>query len=147
MLEPGTTIRIELSNPITVHSAFDVIAPGAPKRRHAPTIRKNADQIKIVPNPFYAYGYDTPSGINKMLKIINLPSTGGGQSIQITMVALNGDIVNRFTHRSEGTEFHFRAANKNGHALGSGIYFVMIELPQGKTVVRKMIIQNARSGY
>jgi len=82
------------------------------------------DLIRVVPNPYYGNSAYELSQLDNMVKITNLPRT-----CTISIYALNGNLIRRFTKDTERTFIDWDLKNQYGIPIASGAYIVYIDAP------------------
>ncbi len=82
------------------------------------------DQIKIVPNPYYAYSAYEGNGIDNRVKITNLPEV-----CEITIFNMNGGLVKKITKDNALTFVDWRLKNHAEIPIASGVYIFHIDVP------------------
>lgn len=82
------------------------------------------DQIRIVPNPYYAYSEYETNSIDNRVKITNLPEV-----CNITIFNMNGGVVRQLSKANDLTFQDWNLKNHLGVPIASGMYIVHIEVP------------------
>ena len=82
------------------------------------------DQIKIVPNPYYAYSQYETNNIETVVKITNLP-----QVCTITIFNTTGQLVKRIDKDNALTFEDWDLNNHAGIPIAGGVYIFHIEVP------------------
>lgn len=82
------------------------------------------DQIRIVPNPYYAYSKYENNGIDNRIKITNLPD-----KCEITIFNMKGELVNKIGKDNPLTFADWTLTNHTGVPIASGIYIFHINVP------------------
>ncbi|MDA7803813.1 T9SS C-terminal target domain-containing protein [Crocinitomix sp.] len=82
------------------------------------------DQIKIVPNPYYAYSEYESNGIDNRVKITNLPEV-----CNISIFNMNGGLVKQINKANSLTYEDWTLKNHQGVPIASGLYIFHIEVP------------------
>lgn len=98
--------------------------------------------VHTVPDPYYVRSAFELGPSNKALRFINLPP----QAI-IRIYTLNGTLVRVLEHNDPlgGAEAQWDLRNRNNQFVASGVYFYVVEGPNGKKHTGKMtIVQFAR---
>jgi len=92
------------------------------------------DQIKVVPNPYYANSLEANfSGIAEV-KITNLPA---GATINIYTV--NGELLKTLGTNSDVPFLVWDASNLAGNFVAPGIYLMHVKLPNGQEKILKWV--------
>ncbi|MDC3260063.1 T9SS type A sorting domain-containing protein, partial [bacterium] len=89
--------------------------------------------IRIVPNPYYAYSSYETDRLDNRVKVINLPKT-----CTISIYSVNGTLIRQFS-KDDPTQTWIDWDLKN-HAfvpIASGVYIVHIEAPEIGEIVLK----------
>lgn len=104
------------------------------------------EEIKAVPNPYYAYSSYETSQLDNRIKIINLPAT-----CSITIFSIDGQIIRKFeravgpnTHDGEVTgkdnldsSIDWDLKNSTNIPISSGVYLIHVEAPGlGEKVIK-----------
>lgn len=82
------------------------------------------DQIRIVPNPYYAYSAYERNGIDNRVKITNLP-----ERCEITIFNMKGQLVKKIAKDNPLTFADWTLKNHKGVPIASGVYFFHINVP------------------
>ena len=82
------------------------------------------DQIKIVPNPYYAYSAYEGNGIDNRVKITNLTET-----CTITIFNMNGSLVKKIEKDNALTFADWTLKNHASIPIASGLYIFHIDVP------------------
>ncbi|MCK5822229.1 MAG: T9SS type A sorting domain-containing protein, partial [Bacteroidales bacterium] len=93
-------------------------------RGHVPTAKMALDYINIVPNPYYGYSAYENTQFDNYVKIINLPRT-----CTVSIYALNGNLVKRFTKDADQTWLDWNIKNTYGIPISSGVYIIHVNAP------------------
>ena len=93
------------------------------------------DDVRVVPNPYYAYSRYEASQLQAIVKIINLP-----QRCNIKIFTLNGTIVRTYIKDSDEPEQRWALNNQDGVPVASGVYIIHVDAFElGETIVKLMI--------
>jgi hypothetical protein len=93
--------------------------------RNQTEVAKTAlDLIRVVPNPYYGNSAYELSQLDNWVKITNLPKT-----CTVSIYALNGNLIRRFTKDSERTFLDWDLKNQYGIPIASGAYIVYVDAP------------------
>jgi hypothetical protein len=97
------------------------------------SIAKNAlEDIRVVPNPYYAYSRYEASQLQTIVKLTNLP-----QKCKIRIYTLNGTLIRTFNKESDLPEQTWDLKNHVGVPIASGPYIIHIDaFDLGETVVK-----------
>jgi len=99
-------------------------------------------RVHTVPDPYYVRSAFELGPSSKELRFVNLPN----QAI-VRIYTLNGTLVRVLTHDEiqGGGELKWDLRNRNNQFVASGVYFYVVEGPDGKTKTGKFtIVQFAR---
>lgn len=104
----------------------------------APTMSRDIgiealDQIKAVPNPYYAYSEYEQTRLQYLVKIINLP-----QTCTINIFTVNGTLVRTFRKDDASiTSVDWDLKNQDNITIASGLYIIHVEVPGlGEKVIK-----------
>lgn len=100
--------------------------------------KNHLDQIRVVPNPYYAYSAYETSQLDNRIKITNLPGT-----CTVTIYSIDGVLIRQFkrdvgpnTHFGENTEktnldnsLDWDLKNTKNIPVSSGVYLIHVEAP------------------
>lgn len=101
--------------------------------------KDHLDQIRVVPNPYYAYSAYETSDLDNRIKITNLPGT-----CTVTIYSIDGVLIRQFkrdvgpnTHYGENTEkstnldnsLDWDLKNTKNIPVSSGVYLIHVEAP------------------
>ncbi|MDD4644864.1 MAG: T9SS type A sorting domain-containing protein, partial [Bacteroidales bacterium] len=104
----------------------------ATKHHDLPTAKAALDLIRAVPNPYYGNSAYERTQIENMVKITNLP-----QTCTISIYALNGNLIRRFTKDNDKTSIDWDLNNQYNIPVASGAYIIHINAPGiGEKVVK-----------
>jgi hypothetical protein len=96
----------------------------ATKRNDTPTAIAALDLIRVVPNPYYGNSAYELTQLDNLVKITNLPKV-----CNVSIYALNGNLVRRFSKDSEVTYLDWDLKNQYGIPLASGAYIIYVDAP------------------
>jgi hypothetical protein len=91
------------------------------------------DEIKVVPNPYYAYSSYETSRLDNIVKIINLPA-----ECTVNIFTVNGVLVRTF-NKDDATisSIDWDLKNQSRITVASGIYIIYINVPGlGEKVIK-----------
>jgi hypothetical protein len=92
------------------------------------------DDIRIVPNPYYAYSSYETGQLSNVVKITNLP-----QQCVINIYTLNGNLVRTFRKDSDSPEQRWDLKNQSGVPVASGPYIIHVDAGDLGVKVVKMV--------
>ncbi len=98
------------------------------------TVAENVlSQIRMVPNPYYAYSQYETDQLSNVVKITNLP-----QNCSIKIYNAAGTLVRAFKKTSDAPFIDWNLRNQNGIPIAGGVYFAHVEAPDlGAEIVVK----------
>jgi hypothetical protein len=137
----GTVVRV-LTN--KVNTTADVYSFSTIKPVDADTgdalVKHSLDNVKTVPNPYYAFYQEEPDQFDRIIKFINLPTTNEDMTIRIYNIA--GDLLRTMTRPGGQTnpEFVWDLKTDAGLWVASGIYIWVIDAPGLGTKYGKMAV-------
>lgn len=142
LLETDVRIQLRVSHPYQEH-VYTGINGGLPAYRFSTstiqtltgqqlTAVEALSEIRIVPNPYYAYsGYES-NGVDNRVRITNLP-----QTCTITIYNMSGQLVKRIDKDNEFTFVDWTLKNHKDIPIAGGVYLFHIEVPGvGERVVK-----------
>ncbi len=88
------------------------------------TITSVLDQIRMVPNPYYAYSEYEANGIDNRVKFTNLP-----EKCEINIFNMNGGLVKHIEKDNDLTFVDWTMKNHQEIPIASGMYIVHITVP------------------
>lgn len=88
------------------------------------TAQSSLDQIRIVPNPYYAFSSYEVNGVDNRVKITNLPP-----ECTITIFNMNGGLVKRIDKDNDLTFVDWTLKNYKEIPIASGVYLFHIDVP------------------
>jgi hypothetical protein len=90
------------------------------------------EDIRVVPNPYYAYSRYEQSQLQTLVKITNLP-----QKCKIKIFTLNGTMVRSYTKDSDEPSQNWDLKNQDGVPVASGVYIIHVDgFELGEAVVK-----------
>lgn len=90
------------------------------------------DDVRVVPNPYYAYSRYEASQLQTIVKVTNLP-----QKCKIRIYTLNGTLIRTFNKESDSPEQLWDLKNQVGVPVASGPYIIHVDaFDLGETVVK-----------
>ncbi len=116
--QPFTSRGGTMDYPIFTFSTSDISAQtGAREVAEASLM----DDVRIVPNPYYAYSTYEASQLQTVVKLINLP-----QRCDIKIFTLNGTLIRTFIKDSDSPEQRWDLRNADGVPVASGVYIIHV---------------------
>ena len=102
------------------------------------TIEYNPSNIKVWPNPYFAYNPEETSSADRQIHFTHLPA--GGKCI-IRIFDLTGTLVRKIEHNN-GTQYEvWDVCDYHTNPVASGMYIVHIETDQGDKILKLAIVQ------
>jgi len=90
------------------------------------------DLIRVVPNPYYGNSSYELTQLDNLVKITNLPKL-----CTVSIYALNGNLVRRFTKDNDQTYLDWDLKNQYGIPIASGAYIIYVDAPNiGHKVIK-----------
>ncbi|MBL7899931.1 MAG: T9SS type A sorting domain-containing protein [Crocinitomicaceae bacterium] len=90
------------------------------------------DEIRVVPNPYYAYSSYESNGVDNRVRITNLPNT-----CSITIYNISGQLVKRIDKDNELTYVDWTLKNYLEIPIAGGVYLIHVEVPGvGEKVIK-----------
>ena len=90
------------------------------------------NDIRVVPNPYYAYSRYEASQLQTIVKLINLP-----QRCNIKIFTLDGTLIRTYTKDSSDPEQRWDLKNQDGVPVASGVYIIHVDaFEYGEKVVK-----------
>jgi hypothetical protein len=103
----------------------------------APTLQ----QVYVAPNPFFVksgYPGSTPDGdINYQLRFFNLPKV-----CTIRIYSYSGQLIQTIDHNVDKIQHPWFQITRNNQLIASGIYFYVVDSPDGSRCHGKFVIIN-----
>jgi hypothetical protein len=107
-------------------------------------VENNLDQIRVVPNPYYAYSEYENGRLDNRVKFTNLP-----QEVTLSIYTIEGTLVRTFSKSNDNTIIEWDLKNDANIPISSGIYYIHVDVPGVGThilkwmgVMRKVDLQN-----
>lgn len=90
------------------------------------------NDIRIVPNPYYAFSSYEATQLQTIVKLINLP-----QRCKIRIYTLNGNLIRTYIKDSDNPEQRWDLKNQDGVPIASGVYIIHVDaFEYGEKVVK-----------
>jgi hypothetical protein len=132
--ELGTVFRITTDKPNTEADTFAFVA--SPPAERASGSESELDDVRVIPNPYYAQSSYDNSVFERRLKFSNLPT-----ECIIKIFTLGGDLVDQIDRNNPDESFEFwDLETSDGIPLASGMYIYVVEAPGFGTKIGKMAI-------
>ena len=144
-------VKIRIASPYRrgyAYTELDTIYPGMDVNNQYPiyhfstkgisTEYKNAeklvsdlDEIRAVPNPYYAYSAYENNAMDTRIKITNLPKT-----CTITIYDVSGVKIRQLTKDDPVTAIEWDLKNFAGVPISGGLYYIHVEAAEGEHVIK-----------
>jgi hypothetical protein len=99
---------------------------------HDVAVKSLLENVRVVPNPYYAFSTYERSQLQTIVKITNLP-----QKCKIKIFGLSGTLVRTYDKDSDEPSQNWDLKNANGTPVSSGVYIIHIDAGDlGETVVK-----------
>ena len=119
----------------------------APEFNVTQLVKDNLPNIRVVPNPYYAYvddAYET-SRLDNRVRITNLP-----REVKVNIYTIEGTLVRTFSKNNDSNSYiEWDLKNDANIPISSGIYYIHVEVPgvgeqiiKWMGVMRKVDLQN-----
>jgi hypothetical protein len=96
--------------------------------------KKALDDVRLVPNPYFAYSAYENNPVENKVKITNLPRT-----CNISIYTVDGSLVQRIIKDDESTEITWDLKNSARVPIGSGNYIIHVDAGElGETIIKFM---------
>lgn len=106
--------------------------PFATEKAQLDVAQNALSDIKVVPNPYYAYSAYETSKVDNRIKIINLP-----ELCTVTIYTTNGDLVKQIRKDNTNTFVEWNLTNNQAIPISSGTYIIHVDAPGiGEAVVK-----------
>ncbi len=89
------------------------------------------DEIRVVPNPYYAYSTYESNPLENLVKITNLP-----QKCTITIYTISGLKIRQFKKDSPNTTLSWDLKNYATVPISGGVYYLHIKTDQGEKILK-----------
>ena len=107
-------------------------------------VDENLKQIRVVPNPYYAYSEYESNRLDNRVKFTNLP-----QNITLSIYTVEGTLIRVFSKNNTETIIEWDLKNDANIPISSGIYYIHANVPgvgeyifKWMGVMRKVDLQN-----
>ncbi len=150
-LSNQATVKIRIATPYRrgyTSAALDTVYPGMDANNQYPIYEfttkgisteysnpeklvTDLDEIRVVPNPYYAYSAYEHNALDTRVKITNLP-----KKCTITIYNVSGVKVRQLTKDDPVTALEWDLKNFAGVPISGGIYYIHVEAPEGEHVVK-----------
>jgi hypothetical protein len=150
-LSNEATVKIRISTPYRrgyTDAKLDTIYPGMDVNNQYPVYQfttkgisteysnaeklvSDLDEIRVVPNPYYAYSAYENNALDTRVKITNLP-----KKCTITVYDVSGVKIKQLTKDDPVTAIEWDLKNFAGVPISGGLYYFHIEAAEGEHVVK-----------
>ncbi len=98
---------------------------------NATKAESDLEQIRVVPNPYYAYNSYENNALDNRIKITNLP-----ERATVTIYNVNGTLVRQLTKDGSDTYIDWDLKNFAGIPIAGGIYIIHVNTDVGEKVLK-----------
>lgn len=98
---------------------------------NATKAESDLEQIRVVPNPYYAYNSYENNALDNRIKITNLP-----ERATVTIYNVNGTLVRQLTKDGSNTYIDWDLKNFAGIPIAGGIYIIHVNTDVGEKVLK-----------
>lgn len=148
----GNSSTEQLSDPVAVLAKENKYAPLYTFSSNGLTastsqtniVKENLKQIRVVPNPYYAYSEYETSRLDNRVKFTNLP-----QNVTLSIYTVEGTLIRVFKKNNTETIIEWDLKNDANIPISSGIYYIHANVPgvgeyifKWMGVMRKVDLQN-----
>ncbi|GGH67204.1 T9SS type A sorting domain-containing protein [Phaeocystidibacter marisrubri] len=126
--QPAGTTSVNGGNPLYEFSTTDF----ATKRRQMATATSALDNIRVVPNPYYARSAYETSQLDNQVKFTNLPEV-----CTISIFSTNGTLIRQINKNNASTWVSWDLTNDYNVPIASGVYIIHVDAGDiGETVLK-----------
>ncbi len=135
--DPGTIIRITTNKPNTTEDVF-AFETTAPSDVNGTFVRQSLDDIKVWPNPYYAFNPEELDQFDRIMYFENVPP---GKEMTFRIYNIAGDLVRTIVKPANNTtRFSWDLKTESGLWVASGIYIWVVEADGLGTKFGKMAV-------
>jgi len=102
------------------------------------------DSVRVVPNPYNVsariHGPRSNLQAYERVMFTNLPVPVVGNPTKIKIYSMTLDLVAELTHRSQDNQYFWDGRNSDNQYVVSGVYYYVIEHPDHKPSLGKLVI-------
>jgi hypothetical protein len=129
---PPDSLYLSEDTTVTYWPAYSFKTEGVATTQYSATkAESDLDQIRAVPNPYYAYTSYENNALDNRVKITNLP-----QQATITIYNVSGTLVRQLTKDSQDTYIDWDLKNFAGIPIAGGIYIIHVNTNVGEKVLK-----------
>lgn len=111
---------------------FEFAMDGLEVENNDPTkFASDLDEIRVVPNPYYAYSSYENNSLDNRVRITNLP-----EECTITIYNVSGTKIRQFTKASPETTLDWDLKNFATVPISGGVYYVHVTTSNGEKVLK-----------
>jgi len=137
--EPGTVVRIDTWQPLTVLDTF-VVTATAPVLNDYASAKENLNKISVFPNPYFGTDPFGRFPDRNYMRFTDLP-----QKVIIRIFTLSGQFIQKIEKESDSPWLDWDLRNRDGKAVASGIYLAHLDMPHiGKKILKLAVVQDNR---
>lgn len=131
---PGDEFEIIPSRVNTTNDVFSFTAPGVTVGGDD-AVAKDLNNIKVVPNPYYAFSTYEPNQFERQVRFTHLP-----EKCTIKIFNLGGDLIRTLEKDDPSSDFPWDMQTENDLQVASGLYIYLVTADGGGEFVGKMAI-------
>jgi hypothetical protein len=129
---PNDSLYYSTDSTVTYWPAYSFKTEGVATQEYSSDkFQSDLDQIRVVPNPYYAYTSYENNALDNRIKITNLP-----QQATVTIYNVNGTLVRQLTKDSQETYMDWDLKNFAGIPIAGGIYIIHVNTMEGERVLK-----------
>ncbi len=135
--DPGTIVRVTTNKPNTPEDVF-TFKTMVPNEGDGTFVRQNLDDIRVWPNPYYAFNPEEQDQFDRILFFENVPP---GREMTFKIYNIAGDLVRTIEKAADNTtRFIWDLKTDAGLWVASGIYVWVVEADGLGTKFGKMAV-------
>ena len=121
-IDAGDVFRFVL--PIRSPNDYFTFSTRAPTRSNVSLAKSELDQVKAVPNPYFAHSSYELDQFNRVIRFTHLP-----QQCTIRLFTLSGNLIRTIQKNDASSQAVWNLETSNGLPVGSGIYVFHVDAP------------------